>query len=293
MPLPFRDRARRGGLTTLLAPLAVVAAAGLVAAASRAHGGFQGVGGPGPTRGVYDQLFTVMIVLMGVGVGAWIYIFFIRRDLIELPDEQKRRRSLYVSLALVLGVAAFAMLAKRLGYHGLHLSFFEHVFPSPPKAHPKPGSVAAAQTHAHLSWVAGLGAIALLAAAAGAVWFAGRTTAQPDKKRLERAEAVSAALDESLADLRAEPDPRRAIIAAYAHMERALAAAGLPRHPAEAPLEYLERALVDLDATSGSARRLTDLFRVAKFSEHPLDAQAKEDAIAALKAVRDELRSAA
>ena len=55
-------------------------------------------------------------------------------------------------------------------------------------------------------------------------------------------------------------------------MERALAAAGLPRRPAEAPLEYLERALVDLDATAASARRLTDLFRFAKFSDHPVDA---------------------
>ena len=76
-------------------------------------------------------------------------------------------------------------------------------------------------------------------------------------------------------------------------MERALAASGLPRRPAEAPLEYLERALVDLDATAASARRLTDLFRIAKFSDHPVDAQAKEDAISALEAVRDELRDAA
>ena len=57
-------------------------------------------------------------------------------------------------------------------------------------------------------------------------------------------------------------------------------------------LEYLERVLVDLDATAASARRLTDLFRIAKFSDHPVDAQAKEDAIAALEAVRDELRDA-
>ena len=76
-------------------------------------------------------------------------------------------------------------------------------------------------------------------------------------------------------------------------MERALAAAGLPRRPAEAPLEYLERALVDLDATAVSARRLTDLFRFAKFSDHPVDLQAKDDAIAALEAVRDELRGVA
>ena len=296
MPLPFRDRVRRGGLPVVLAPLAVIAAAALVAAASRAHGGVHGGIGPGPTRSVYDQLFTVTLVMMGVGVGIWIYILVIRRDVIEMPDQQRRHRSLYVSLALVLGIAAFAMIAKRIGYHGVHLSFLHHAFPSPPGAHPKPGSKTigpAAQSHAHLSWIAGLGATALLAAAAAAVWYASRTTAQPDKVRTGNAEAISAALDEGLADLRAEPDPRRAIIAAYAHMERALAAVGMPRRPAEAPLEYLERALVDLRATAGSARRLTDLFRIAKFSDHPVDAQAKEDAIAALEAVRDELRAAA
>ena len=51
------------------------------------------------------------------------------------------------------------------------------------------------------------------------------------------------ALDESLDDLRNDPDLRRAIVAAYARMEHALARAGLPRQPAEAPFEYVERAL--------------------------------------------------
>jgi len=294
MPLPLRDRVRRGGLPVLLAPLAVIAAAALVAAASRAHGGVRGGTGPGPTRAFADQLFTVALVMMVVGVAAWIYILFVRRDLIELPDESTRRRNVLVSLAFVLGIAAFAMLAKRLGYHGLHLPFLHYPWQAQ-SVHPKPGAKPgpAAPAHGHLSWFAGIGAIVFIAAAAAAVWFSSRTTSQPDKTRLSRAETLSYALDESLAELHAEPDPRRAIIAAYAHMERALAAAGLPRRPAEAPLEYLERALVDLHATAASARRLTDLFRVAKFSDHPLGEEAKEDAIDALEAVRDELRATA
>ena len=59
--------------------------------------------------------------------------------------------------------------------------------------------------------------------------------------------ALADVLDETLDDLRAEADPRRAVIAAYARMERALAAYGLPRSPAEAPDEYLQRILADLD----------------------------------------------
>jgi len=51
-------------------------------------------------------------------------------------------------------------------------------------------------------------------------------------------------------------------------MERALAVSGIPRRPSEAPFEYIERALRDLETSTESARRLTDLFEWAKFSQH-------------------------
>jgi hypothetical protein len=54
-------------------------------------------------------------------------------------------------------------------------------------------------------------------------------------------------------------------------MERALAAAGIPRHRAEAPLEYMERALLTLDTSAEAVRRLTDLFALARFSQHEPD----------------------
>jgi hypothetical protein len=102
-------------------------------------------------------------------------------------------------------------------------------------------------------------------------------------------ETLTEAISQSLDDLRADPDPRRAIVAAYARMERALAASGVPRRPAEAPHEYLERALLAVDASAGAARRLTDLFVRAKFSQHEPDAGMRDEAIAALEAIRDEL----
>jgi hypothetical protein len=100
-------------------------------------------------------------------------------------------------------------------------------------------------------------------------------------------------LDESLDDLRREPDLRRAIIAAYARMERALAAGGLPRRPSEAPFEYVERALRELDASAEAARRLTGLFEWAKFSQHEPEPTMRDEAIDALVAIRDELRAPA
>lgn len=110
----------------------------------------------------------------------------------------------------------------------------------------------------------------------------------------ELADELASLLDETLDDLRAEPDPRRAVIAAYARTERALAASGLPRRAFEAPLEYLERIATPLHDRLPSARRLvfelTHLFERAKFSPHEIDAEMKADAIATLETLREELR---
>ena len=104
---------------------------------------------------------------------------------------------------------------------------------------------------------------------------------------------LSEVVERSLAELEAERDPRRAVIAAYAGMEQTLAASGLPRAPAEAPLEYLARALVELRVGAPAAGRLTELFQRARFSRHEVGEATKREAIEALAAVRDELRAAA
>ena len=96
------------------------------------------------------------------------------------------------------------------------------------------------------------------------------------------ARELAGALDDSLDALRAEPDPRKAVIAAYARLERVLAAHRLERLESETPNEYLTRILEDLDVERGSVRRLTDLFTEAKFSHHTVDAAMKEEAIEAL-----------
>ncbi len=105
--------------------------------------------------------------------------------------------------------------------------------------------------------------------------------------------ALADVLDETLDDLRAETDPRRAVIATYTRMERALGAAGLPRLPTEAPEEYLGRILDAVVVTPLLARRLTDLFALARFSVHDVDLEMKEQAIDTLVRVRDDLRAAA
>ena len=81
-------------------------------------------------------------------------------------------------------------------------------------------------------------------------------------------------------------------MAAYARMEQALTVYGLPRKPAEAPYEYLRRVGRELEAEEPVAA-LTELFEVAKFSEHSVDERMRGRAIDALTAVRREVRTAA
>ena len=98
---------------------------------------------------------------------------------------------------------------------------------------------------------------------------------------------ASRAVEVSLAALRAERDPRRAVIAAYAAMERMLAAAGLGRVGSEAPIEYLRRVLAASFGSSAEVATITDLFQVAKFSHHEVDEQMRAAAIEALQGIRE------
>jgi Domain of unknown function (DUF4129) len=132
--------------------------------------------------------------------------------------------------------------------------------------------------------------LVLLALAAG-LWLV-RERRRTEPERGEMAAELAVALERTIADLRAEPDPRTAVIAAYAQMEHALAGVGLQRRADEAPREYLGRVLPEVGAQTASVERLTGLFERAKFSPHAIDAAMKDEAIDALESLRDDLRSA-
>ena len=105
------------------------------------------------------------------------------------------------------------------------------------------------------------------------------------------AEDLAATIGDAIDDLEAEPDARRAVIAAYARMESgarpqrlsARAERDADRVPSAHPARRSPHA-----ATRSS--RLTTLFQQAKFSKHEIDAAMKQDAIGALREIRDDLR---
>jgi hypothetical protein len=104
---------------------------------------------------------------------------------------------------------------------------------------------------------------------------------------------VREAVDQSLDELVSEPDSRRAVIAAYARMERLLQNASLRREQWETPFEYLDRVLVELGATAEAAGTLTELFEWAKFAPHPVTVAMKQEALDALMALRESVQAAA
>lgn len=104
---------------------------------------------------------------------------------------------------------------------------------------------------------------------------------------LRRRKAATEAVTLSLEDLRRERDPRRAIVAAYARMERVFARAGLPRSPHETPTEYLRRVLSGASAPPAAVSDLTELFQEAKFSRHELTGEQRDDALRSLLQIRD------
>ncbi len=98
-------------------------------------------------------------------------------------------------------------------------------------------------------------------------------------------EVVIASLD----DLRSEPDPRRAVIAAYRRMESALADVGLPRRAWEAPREYSGRAQLHLELSERPLHELTSLFERARFGAGAVGEPLRAQAIKSLSAVGEEL----
>ena len=274
--------------------LAVVVTALLAVVAIAAHGRPLG-SGSGSSGGLplsfWSWIFTTLAIfealLFVAGVTA---VLLFRRG---GRDELARRKNRTVrSLAILLaGVALLVFVLRHVDLH--HLL---HARGSKPPGITTPGvpgngKPAKNPAHVHFRWeelVVVLGLLLGVAVLAAAT----RSRLGPGGgQRRAAPEVLAAALDESLDDLREDPDLRRAIIAAYARMETALAAAGLPRRPAEAPLEYVERALLSLDASAAAVRRLTDLFEWARFSQHEPEPSMRDDAVDALVAVRDELRA--
>ena len=97
---------------------------------------------------------------------------------------------------------------------------------------------------------------------------------------------LAAAVEDSLEDLRREPDARAAIIKIYRNFERVLAAAALPRRPWQTPAEFMRAVLGKASLPPDPIQRLTGLFELARFSQHPIGPAERESAWRSLTEIR-------
>jgi Domain of unknown function (DUF4129) len=283
-----RDGIERNSAARALAPaLIVLALIGVVAiaAAGSTPSGSNVV--RAPHGSVVDTILTLFLVAAIPALLIYVYGLLYAYEFSAKPA--KAGNMLYPAVTVILvALLAYVWLRSR---NSAEEPIGEEEFPGG-ALQPGPEQPGVGSTHEpEFVWWAVL-VLAALVVAGFAIWY---VTLRRQVRRLA-GDTVSGALalmfDETLDDVRAEKDPRRAVIAAYARLERVLALHQLGRRPAEAPHEYLSRILPRLELERGSVRQLTELFTRAKFSPHDIDARMKNDAIEALTTVRDELRAA-
>lgn len=267
----------------------------LLLVAMGARGGHPGTSGHVVTRPVPNSVQDSFITLLGV-----FYVLAIVAIVVGLlrykdrwHDPQSSWLKNFVLVLILMGIAT------AIGYYAITRGHLRQQAAKAQRAQARSGSTPNTIHHlpasppgrqAHVEWpiVAGIGGLVLL----GGVWLYVRSRRRfaplADEHGLE-AEIVST-IETTIDDLRREGDARRAVIAAYASMERTLARHGLARRRSEAPLEYLATILRGLRVRETAVRTLTNLFEYAKFSRHEISPAMKEEAIDALLAIRDDLQ---
>ena len=283
-----------GARRLVLSGAALTALLAVVALASRAHrpgGGTGGGGGHVPELvGEYVgvmmlALMLLLVVLVGFG----------------LASDRRRRvlegRTNWVRTAIGVGVLAAALLLAVGSSSHFHLN---RPRSNPPAQGGSLNSVKSQQAKlkqqanrpGDAGWLTALILVSITLGVAVAAGLAARHSRHHGDELAEEA-ALAKALDDvltdTLDDLRAERDPRRAVIEVYARMEQTFAAYRVPRDPAETPLEYIARALDSLRVSASAVRRLTRLYERAKFSTHAVDTDMKDEAIGTLAGLRSEL----
>lgn len=90
-------------------------------------------------------------------------------------------------------------------------------------------------------------------------------------------ESLHQVLEQRLSSL-GEGTPRNAVVAAWVRLEDFARAHGLAAHQSDTPSEFVARTLATYDLDRDAIQRLADLYREARFSEHPLTESHRDEA---------------
>jgi Domain of unknown function (DUF4129) len=277
----WRGLAAVAGLLGLLA---------LVAFAAAGHAPAGGTSRPSasPPSVLSDYIATIALLLIPAGAFLIVYAAFLKRAYRDVPIKSAAFPLRATPRPFAYIVMFFVVLA--IAVHWGHRRTGASGGASPPAVSASDKSGKGQQPYdPHFQWLPMLVLGSLVLGIGGSMmlltWRRRHEEEDPDAMRVTVAEVLS----ETLEDLEREPDPRKAVIGAYAKMERTLAAKGCPREESDAPDEYLGRILAVVGASGHSVRRLTRLFERARFSEHEIDSGMKEDAIGSLNGLCAEL----
>jgi hypothetical protein len=277
-----------------LVAFGLLALLGVVTFASRSGLGHQSQAKPTP--GYLSYAFTAFLIVFVLMIPVAAYALIIQAREGDIARKSYRQRTLEsIGMLFFFGCLAFLVIYLKRHHHafgGIHLTGLNN---AKKRLNGQPnGDQATVEPHFEYTvlWIA----LAGIAIGGGWLYYVWRTRKKRTAVSLELeqtvAEDFAASIGDAIDDLESEPDARRAVIAAYARMETVLARNGLQRRPSETPVEYLRRILLGLTSRGDSVSRLTSLFEQAKFSRHTIDAPMKQDAIGALREIRDDLRGA-
>jgi hypothetical protein len=290
-----------GARKLLLSGAALTVLLAFVAIASHAHrpGGGSGNGSAHAPTLISDYLVTIALIVMPLGAVLVVWGLANRRRQAALSGRTNWRNNLIALgvISALLAVAVFSADKRQQARHNAAKPGPLPAFPlfgptGVPQRRRPPGAQSTPQHQPHWQWLPALvlGSLLLgLVVTAGAAAAHARRNREALDEEAQLARALDEVLADSLDDLRAERDPRKAVIRAYARMEKTFAAYGVPREEHETPLEYVARVLDSLRVSSFAVRRLVQLFERAKFSPHTIESSMKDDAIEALAGLRAEL----
>jgi hypothetical protein len=233
----------------------------------------------------------VGVILVFFGVVAAMGIAYLILVNTGLPDDYlARRRKWWATLAAMMAMAAIIAIAinasRPFGEDERPVSPAPQERRDAPSARDDPDPRSAGALGAALTVLVSLGFLGVVVAALykRRAWEGADVDEGDD-------DALVAEVDAGIEDLRSIRDPRAAVVACYARMERFFRAEGLRRRPSDTPLEFIARALRARSIEGPSPLGLTRLFERARFSDHPVDEPMRGDALTALEDVRAQLEA--
>jgi hypothetical protein len=285
--------AGRTGGPTRVAAVAVLLA--VTVAGLRAHGTFSRAAHSAAT-GVTGSLLAILIATgEGIAVVAFIIVLAMARpERKKNPDTEPPRppfpwwaKTLAVLVAIAVMVTPFVVLFSKKSRKAITAP---GQLTRPGVA--PPGVAGRLASHPSTPWpiIAGM-VIAVAVVVAMTVWSRRRRYAGRLREPSPRLGRLLDSLAAGHAALTSSADPRAAIIACYAAMERGFAAAGSAAADADTPAEVLARAASAGIIRSGSPEVLTGLFRRARYSAEPMTSADSGAAASALTQMRADLET--